>query len=229
MPAKTYDELVDMLTVQEDNVADFKTDIEATDAEITAISEDLANLQYMKGYVETLDANKKSVTAIKQQVFNGNESEPLGDFPAFEAGVLPFPDAEPNALGRHNATNARWKTANGYTQQIGIAMAIVSPPPSSVIPGEVKPTINVFEAQTNSHFTVVSGNRQEADSWRVMVLRKGASEWVVAETGIGKSVDVHLTLQTPGQPELVQVRIQLRKGGADYGQLSDTVWVTLNP
>ena len=62
-----------------------------------------------------------------------------------------------------------------------------------------------------------------------MVLRKGASGWVVAETGVGKSVDVHLSLQTPGEPEQVQFRIQLRKGGADYGQLSQTVWVTLNP
>lgn len=229
MAVKTYDDLIDMLTVQADNIGEFKTELEATPAEIDAITEDLANLLYMKAFVETLDANKKSVTKIKQQVFNGEASEPIGEFPVFAAGALPFPNAEPDALGRHNATNARWKTAPGYTPQIGIAMAIISATPDNIVPADVKPTINVFEAQTGSHFSVVVGKREEADSWRVMVLRKGATEWVVAETGVLKSVNVHLTLTVPGQPEQVQVRIQLRKGGADYGQLSDTVWVTLNP
>lgn len=229
MAVRTFDELVDMLTVQAANINDYKDELEATGPEITAITEDLANLTYIKSFTETLDANKKSVTKLKQDMFNGDESKPLEDFPAFPSGSLPYPAAKPNALGRHNATNARWKTAAGYTEQIGIAMAIVSPPPPNVIPNDVKPTINVFEAQTGAHFTVVAGNRQGADSWRVMVLRKGAAGWVIAETGIGKSVDVHMTLTTPGEPEQIQVRIQLRKNGADYGQISDTVYVTLNP
>lgn len=229
MAVRTFSELKDMLTVQAANIGEYKDELEATGPEQTAITEDLANMTYIENFTETLDANKKSVTKLKQDIFNGDESKPLNEFPVFEVGTLPFPDAKPNALGRHNATNARWKTASGYTEQIGIAMAIVSPPPPSVIPADVKPTINVFEAQTGSHFSVVAGNRGGADSWRVMVLRKGAAGWVVAETGVGKSVDVHLTLQTPGEPEQIQVRIQLRKNGADYGQLSDTVWVTLNP
>ena len=229
MPAKSFDELIDMLTVQAANIGEYKDELEATGSEISAITEDLANLTYIKSFTETLDANKKSVTKIKQDLFNGDESEPISDFPVFVAGALPNPAAKPNALGRHNATNARWKTAAGYTEQIGIAMAIVSPPAPNVIPGDVKPTINVFEAQTGAHFTVVAGNRQAADSFRVMALRKGSNEWVVADTGVGKSVDVHMTLTTPGEPEQIQVRIQLRKNGADYGQISDTVYVTLNP
>jgi len=229
MPAKSYDELEDMLTVQAANIDEFKDELEATAEEITAITEDLANVTYARNFVETADANKKSTTKLKQDLFNGDENKPLGEFPIFAVGAWPFPDAKNNALGRHNATNARWKTAKGYTEQIGIAMAIISPPPPNVIPGDVKPTINVFEAQTGAHFTVVAGNRQAADSFRVMVRRKGSNEWVVADTGVGKSVDVHMTLTTPGEPEQIQVRIQLRKNGADYGQISDTVYVTLNP
>ena len=229
MPNRTLDELIEMLTVQAANIGEFKDELDATAQEQSEITEDLANLTYLKGYTETLDTNKKGVTEIKSQAFNGDESEPIGEFPVFVAGALPFPAAKANARGRHNATNARWKTAPGYTNQIGITMAIVSQSPASAVPADVVPTIDVFEAQTGSHFSVVAGNRQQADSWRVMVLRKGAAGWVVAETGVGKSCDVHLTLQTPGEPEQVQVRIQLRKGGADYGQLSQTVWVTLNP
>ena len=229
MANKSYDDLVDMLTVQKANIGEFKDELDATGQELLEITEDLDNLTYLKGYSETIDTNKKGVTQIKSQAFNGDESEPIGEFPVFAAGALPHPAAKADALGRHNATNARWKTAPGYTNQIGITMAIVSAPPANAVPAEVVPTIDVFEAQTGSHFSVVVGNRQQADSWRVMVMRKGANTWEVAETGIGKSCDVQLMLQTPGEPEQVQVRIQLRKGGADYGQLSQTVWVTLNP
>ena len=45
----------------------------------------------------------------------------------------------------------------------------------------------------------------------------------------GKSADVSVTLTTPGQPEQVQVRVQLLKNNTNYGQLSDASYVTVNP
>ena len=116
-----------------------------------------------------------------------------------------------------------------YTQAMGTAMGIETSPVTPISPPTVKPTIIAEAAATGYHFSVIAGNRQEADQWRVMVLRKGAEGWVVAETATGKSVDVHLTPQTPGEPEVVQVRIQLRKNNEDYGQVSDTLWITINP
>lgn len=116
-----------------------------------------------------------------------------------------------------------------YVETMGTAMGIETSAVPKPPPPTVKPTILAEAAATGYHFSVIVGNRQEADQWRVMVLRKGASEWVVAETATGKSVDVHLTPQTPGEPEVVQVRIQLRKNNEDYGQVSDTLWITINP
>lgn len=228
MPVKTFDDLIDMLTVQADNIGTYKADLDATVAEQTAITEDLANLVYIRDFVETFDADKKSVTKIKQDLFNGDQSKPISAFPTFAAGALPFPNAEPNALSRHNATNARWKTAPGYTEQIGLAMAIVSPPPSNVIPGDVKPTINVFAAANNHHFSVVVSGREQADSWEVWIQRKGGG-WTKAAFGTGKSADVDVALTTPGEAEQILVRVQLRKANADYGQVSEPAYVTLNP
>ncbi|MBX7054165.1 MAG: hypothetical protein K1X36_04340 [Pyrinomonadaceae bacterium] len=116
-----------------------------------------------------------------------------------------------------------------YTEAMGTAMGIETTKSTPISPPSVKPTIVAEAASTGYHFSVIAGNRQEADQWRVMVLRKGAAGWVNAETATGKSVDVHLTPQVPGEPEQIQVRIQLRKNNEDYGQPSDIVYVTINP
>jgi len=42
-----------------------------------------------------------------------------------------------------------------------------------------------------------------------------------------KMLGVPLTIR--GDAEQIQVRVQLRKGNEDYGQVSDPVYVTLNP
>jgi hypothetical protein len=49
------------------------------------------------------------------------------------------------------------------------------------------------------------------------------------ETCSGKSADISITPTTPGDAEQIQVRVQLRKSNADYGQPSDPAYVTVNP
>jgi len=116
-----------------------------------------------------------------------------------------------------------------YVETMGTAMGIEPSKATPIAPTLVKPTILADGASSDYHFSVIVGNRQESDQWNVMVLRKGAAGWVVAKTATGKSVDVHLTPLVPGEPEQLQVRIQLLKGNEDYGQVSDTVWITINP
>lgn len=228
MPSRTYDQLVDMLTVQAANIGTYKGDLAATADEETAITEDLANLLYIRDYSDTLDQDKKSVTQIKQVLFNGEDNEKIKAFPVVAAGALPFPSAKANALGRHNATNARWKTAPGYTEQIGIAMAIVGPASDSLVPGEQKPDIDVFGAATKYHFSVVVSKRGDATMWDVYIMRKNG-DWTKLGSAEGKSADFTVVPSTPGDAEQLQVRVQLRKSNADYGEPSDPAYVTVNP
>ena len=65
--------------------------------------------------------------------------------------------------------------------------------------------------------------------WVVEILRTGGNSWQNVGTFSGKSADVNITLTTPGQPEQIQVRVQLRKANANYGLVSDAVSVTINP
>ena len=228
MATKSYDDVVEMLTIQEANIGTYSGDLAATPEEIASISEDLANLNYIRDYSDTFDQNKKSITQIKQAVFNGDEEEKFKAFPVTAAGALPFPLAKPNALGRHNAINARWKTAPGYTEQIGLAMAIIPPKPDALVEADQKPTIDVFGAATNYQISIVVSKRGDSTMWDAYILRKNGS-WTLLGGADGKSSDFIVTPTTPGDPEQIQVRVQCRKNNENYGQVSNPVYVTINP
>jgi len=78
-------------------------------------------------------------------------------------------------------------------------------------------------------FACVVGNRVDSDSWIVSILRTGGSSWQNVGTFTGKSADVVISLTNPGQPEQIQVRIQLRKSNGDYGNVSAAFTITVNP
>jgi hypothetical protein len=58
---------------------------------------------------------------------------------------------------------------------------------------------------------------------------KGDVTWSVAKSATGKSTDVTLAASLAGDPQQFQVRVQLKKKNLNYGQLSDIVYVTINP
>ncbi|HMT09827.1 MAG TPA: hypothetical protein PKA82_17705 [Pyrinomonadaceae bacterium] len=226
MAAISYDGLIAKLTLQKANIPTYTSDVGATLIEVNDINNDLANLEYAGDYSDVVDENKKTCTQIKQALFNGDENIPVAVYPSFSVGELPE-DAKAGALQRFIDRGKRWKTSNGWTPEIGTALGYDGPAPKPV-PGTVKPSIEAFAAAANSHFSLVVSNRGEATMWDVYILRKGGN-WTKVDTASGKSADIHVTLTTPGEAEQIQVRVQLRKNNEDYGQLSDPVYVTLNP
>jgi hypothetical protein len=227
MRIDTIEKLIAMLTLQQANLPTYQAEVGATAQDITDINNELALLVYLTDYADIIEANKKTVNQIKQEVFNGEESEPISPFPVFPEGNPPKPLIA-DCLGRAQRRNRRFKAAPGYTKEIGIALGIEED--SQKIPPEsVKPTIEVFTAQTGYTFSLVVGKRGDADSWDALVLKKGASGWAIGATRTGKSGDITITPTTPGEPEQLQVRVQLKKNNANYGQPSDIVYVTVNP
>lgn len=153
---------------------------------------------------------------------------PLPVFPS-EAFTAPERGVPAGLFQRLDELRTLIMAQPNYTTAMGTAMGIETSAVPKPPPATVKPTIHAEGAASGYHFSVMAGNRQGADQWNVMVLRKGAAGWVIAKTATGKTVDVHLTPLVPGEPEQVQVRIQLLSDNEDYGQVSDTVWVTINP
>jgi len=226
MATPSYSDLIAKLTVQEANIQTYKSEVEATADEIADITNDRGNLEYAGDYSDVVDENKKTCTQIKQALFNGDENVPIPVYPTFTQGTLPNP-AKAGSLQRFIDRGKRWKTAAGWTPEIGTALGYDGPAPKPV-PGTVKPDIQAFAAASNAHFSLVVSGRGEANMWDVYILRKGGT-WTKIDTKSGKSADIFVTLTTPGEAEQIQVRVQLIKSNEEYGQVSDPVYVTLNP
>lgn len=229
MNTRTAEMFFDALTVEKANINTYKTQCGFSNPDVAECQQDHANLEAALANVTIADADKQSVTRVKNAVYNGDVNESVDPYPSFSLTPLPHPDVKAGALSRYNNRKGRAKLAAGYTDQIGIAMGYAGEPAGSVSPDSVKPTITVEAAQTDYLFSVVVANRAESDMWDVFTLRKGAADWVSAGRFTGKSADITITPTTPGNPEQIQVRVQLRKSNQNYGQASDIVYVTVNP
>lgn len=226
---ETFDHLVDALTLMVANLPTYQTEVGATAADITWANETLENLLYVRDYCATIDANKKACYDIKASYFNAEKDSKVSGFPATAAGAFPNLPVKGGQLYEFRDRQKRFKLGPGYTKEIGIAIGIDGNPSTPVPEGEIKPVIDVFAAQTGASFSIVVSNRGQSDQWEVQILRSGSSTWETAATKTGKSADIHVTLTTPGKPEQIQVRVQLIKSNAPYGQLSDAATATINP
>ena len=117
----------------------------------------------------------------------------------------------------------------GFTDAIGDDLMFIGEETSSLVPADVKPTVKAFPASTGYLATIVVGERADSDMWEVWTLAKGASVWEKEGNYTGKSADITFAPATPGDPSQFQLRIQLRKANANYGQVSDAVTLTVNP
>ena len=221
----TYDGLIEMLTNQQANLPTHGAAVGATAAEIQSVSDDLANLVYMRNYQEVTDTKKKTVTAGKQTLFTGDKDDPPFVFPVFAGGTWPE-TFEPGCLPRAQGRNARWKTAAGINDAARTALDL-DDDTTPTNPQLVKPTFEAFPAQTGGMFAVVVANRGESKMWNVRTAPVNTSNWTISKSAEGKATNV--TIPIGDSPIQLLVQIQLLKNDEPYGQLSDIVLVTVNP
>lgn len=225
----TYDSLIDMLQVQVANLPTYQGALGLNNQFVLDVTNDLADLEYLKDYSEIIDQDKKAVFQIKAAVYNGDSNVPASPFPVFPVAAPPQSPPQTGILERTQQRNRQIKAAPGYTEEIGVALGIAGGGITAQSPSSVTPTIEVFAGASGAMFSCVVGNRVDSDSWIVQILRTGGSSWQNTGTFTGKSADVNISLTNPGQPEQIQVRIQLRKSNADYGNVSAALTVTVNP
>jgi len=123
----------------------------------------------------------------------------------------------------------RIQMANAYTEGIGAALGISAPGGGEVPPDAVKPTIQLFPAQSNYETAVVVAGRGNSDMFNVQSRTMSSDSWTTVKSGTGKSLNVTLNPTTPGQPEKFLVRVQLLRKNQNYGQPSDPAYVTVAP
>ncbi|MET0752684.1 MAG: hypothetical protein ABWZ66_04900 [Pyrinomonadaceae bacterium] len=230
MKTRTAEELFDALTIEKANISTYKTPLGFSGGDITGCEQDYANLQAALGNVGIADADKQSVTKVKNDVYNGSVNDSIQPYPSFALTALPFPEVKAGALSRYNNRKGRAKLASGYTQQIGIAMGYADEAAGKIPPNEVKAVIQSVSAAAFGYvFALIVSGRGDSDMWEVQVQRKGSDAWQTIQSATGKSADIQITPTTPGQPEQILVRVILKKNNQVYGQPSDPAYVTLNP
>lgn len=222
----TIDDLIEILAMQVANLAFYKNEVAATAQDQADVPAEHDNLVLIRDYSDLTDGNKKAVTKTKQGMFDGDPGEPISPLPTFTAVSLSNPVSGSKTLTIKR--NKRFMLGPLYTAEIGQALGIESVETENVVPANLKPSIDLFPAANNHHFSIVVTGRGDAVMWDVYIMRKGG-EWTKVDSCQGKSADVSVSLQTAGDAEQIQVRIQLRKNNADYGQVSEPAYVTLNP
>lgn len=227
MNIDSYDKLLNMLLLQKQNLTTHKSAVGATEAEITEVTEAAETLQYLKNAADLADAAKKSIFAIKQQVYNGDKGATVsafGGFPAYSPPHALIAGLRERALER----NRRYKAAAGYTKAIGIELGIEEEA-QQISPDAVKPEADYTPAASGYLVSAVVSGRGKSDSWDVFIQRDGETSWNLVKTATGKSVDFTITPSVAGKPERVKAKVQLKKNNQNYGQASDIDEFTANP
>ena len=215
------------LQTQNENITVYQAEVGATAGDIASIGSDTDNMEFLMELCNLADDFKKTTFGIKAEFYSSAEEVPAGAFAPAPATVPPSPIMA-GAIRRSRERDQRFLHATNISQAAKIALDLVGEVPAPLTPEEIKPSIEVFAAQTGYVFSVVTSDRADSDSWTVSVQPKDG-DWSQAGTFTGKSADVTYSPGTPGQPVLLNVRVQLKKKNTNYGQLSDIVQVTVNP
>lgn len=198
--------------------------LSAFDGQVTNDNTDFQSIAETRLAAKNFD---KAIADFLRELTEWPVGSPLPVFPV-EAFAAPPRGVAAGIFQRLDELRTLIMAQATYTDAMGTAMGIIPASPVKPIPSTVKPDVQAFAAANNNHFSLVVTGRGEAVMWDVYIKRKGGS-WIKHETCSGKSADIIVSLQSPGDAEQIEVYVQLRKNNADYGQPSDPVYVTLNP
>ena len=219
--------LLSHLQKQNQNAAQFKNEVGADTDDLASIAQDTANLEFFIELAPIADEFKTSVFGVKKKLIRGAIGEPLGTIMAAPETTAPHPLVA-GIERRSRERDQRFKRSKTMTEAALIGMDL-NDTPAGIAPETVKPTIEAFPAAGNYEFALVVANRGASDMYDAQIRRKGQETWQTVKSATGKSVNVQIEPTSAGAAEQIQVRVQLKKKDAAYGQPSDPTYVTVNP
>lgn len=206
------------------------TTLGLTVGDVTQIGEDNLMMQFLADSAVTLETYSEAVTQFRNIITAGDIGDTAPLFPADLTIGAGAPVIPPVGIFERlsNVYRPRIMASAAYTDEQGALYGIIASGPEPPDPGTVKPELETFPGVTGSMFSVVVKNRGQADQCQIYAAEAGTTSWQVIGSLTGKSADLTYPNAT-GKPVQLQVRVQLRKGNANYGQPSDIVMTTVNP
>ena len=180
----------------------------------------------INNYVTASRATTESLVEWRNFVFDG---EPTGD-PCPEApDYTVFSISEGYFIGiftRFRELVDLIKASPGYTRAIGEDLMIVAVKSDSVLPEDLTPELKVSAA--DGYVVNIGGSLQGTDAIRIEYKRNGAAAWAIAGFLTKLPGSVTITPNTPGEPEVGNIRGRFVKKNADVGNSSPQYSVTLS-
>ncbi len=205
MQTRTAEQLLEALTVEKANINTYRTQLGLTEADVTACTEDHANLTAALDNVDVVEADKKGVTQVKNLVYSGDPNITVEPYPSFTLTALPFPDVKAGSLSRYNNRKGRAKLAAAYTTQIGMAMGYEDTPPDPISPELLNAALKSYK-NLGSYQLEAAFAKQGMSGMVFQYRLKGAEKWLDIKTALQSPA----TFGIPPQPDDAAVEIELR-------------------
>ncbi len=215
-----------MFTNINGKIGGYETVLPITTAQKTEIQLICTEFIAINNYVTASRATTESLVEWRDFVFNGDPvGDPCPEAPAYSV----FSVSEDYFIGifkRFRELVDLIKASPGYTRAIGEDLMIVAVKGDSVLPEDLTPELKVSAA--DGYVVNIGGSLQGTDAIRIEYKRNGAAAWSIAGFLTKLPGTVTITPNTPGEPEVGNIRGRFVKKNADVGNFSPQYSVTLS-
>ena len=191
----------------------------------------IADCDWVEWWADTMsieDDRSQQMTKYFNVISGNDESADPPNAPTWAVPPGQPSEVPPGIEKRIRDVRREVVAATNYSKADGEALGFEAAASDAPDPSAVKPDLKTFSAATGFMFSAVVTGREESDQWQISAAEAGTTSWKVLGTFTGKSGDVTYSDGTD-KPVQLQVRVQLRKNNANYGQPSDIVQTTVNP
>ena len=227
MDTSTAERLLEALTVEESNINTYKSQLGFTGNEVNECTQDRANLAVALNNVDVCSADSKSVTKVKNLVYEGSTAVSVEPYPTFAIVALPFPGLKAGSLPRYTNRKQRGKLAAGYTEQIGLAMGYADASPTPVAPDALIAAAKLKDA--GNYKFEAEFKKQGMSGMAFQYRLKGIEKWGGAFNAIQSPVLISVEPPaTEGDVVQIEVRCHLLQGNDLVGQWSPIYPLTVS-
>jgi hypothetical protein len=198
-----------------------------TQAEIDAVLADNAVVQFIARLVTTVEAYRAAIIEFQQGVLMGRSDGTMPSLPAVP-DLAPPPMVPRGIFERLERTVRRIRAQPAYSDSLGAMLGIIPRRTDLSIASDHKPPIKVKAAAHGYAFEVATV-RGSSDQCQVEIRRASSQEWELAGTFTGSAFELSVEPTTPGQAELIDVRLQMIKKNKLVGNPSSIQAVALMP
>lgn len=196
-------------------------------AEIASVLADNAVVQFLAASMTSVEAYKAAFGVFCEGVLEGKNDGSMPSSP-ITPELEPPPMVPRGIFERLERTVRRIRVQPGYSDSIGAMLGIIPRRTDLSIASDHKPPIKVKAAAHGYAFEVATV-RGSSDQCQVEIRRASSQEWELAGTFTGSAFELSVEPTTPGQAELIDVRLQMIKKNKLVGNPSSIHAVALMP